>query len=187
MLNTFSRFEARTLKPLTRLARQLATTFKLRTAVRPAAEISHKSAHRNFNTTSRAFDSSKDDQIKIDKPSLMLAFTCKKCGKRSSHIISKQAYVKGSVLVQCPECKNRHLIADHLNVFHDGKINIEDIMRSQGQRVSLDTSDLCFEDIPESLKGILGDYAEDSPPEYKKKENICDTDMPILPGNKEKD
>ena len=58
----------------------------------------------------------RDNRIKIDKPSLLLAFTCKKCGTRSSHIISKQAYLTGSVLVQCPSCKNRHLIADHLNV-----------------------------------------------------------------------
>ncbi len=61
-------------------------------------------------------DSKNGDRIKIDKPSLLLAFTCKKCGTRSSHIISKQAYLTGSVLVQCPGCKNRHLIADHLNV-----------------------------------------------------------------------
>lgn len=55
-------------------------------------------------------------QIKVDKPQLMIAFKCKKCDTRSSHVMSKQAYTSGTVLVTCPGCKNRHLIADHLKV-----------------------------------------------------------------------
>ncbi|QOU22166.1 hypothetical protein BRETT_002338 [Brettanomyces bruxellensis] len=120
-----------------------------------------------LNTSSKD-DSKNGDRIKIDKPSLLLAFTCKKCGTRSSHIISKQAYLTGSVLVQCPGCKNRHLIADHLNIFHDGKINIEDILQAKGQNVSQNVSDLCFEDIPENLKPMLGRYAKDAPSSFKK-------------------
>lgn len=53
---------------------------------------------------------------KLDKPSYHLSFTCKKCDTRSGHVVSKQAYHHGAVLVQCPGCKNRHLIADHLKV-----------------------------------------------------------------------
>lgn len=53
---------------------------------------------------------------KVDKPQYQLTFTCKKCDTRSSHALSKQAYHKGTVLIQCPGCKNRHLIADHLKV-----------------------------------------------------------------------
>lgn len=49
-------------------------------------------------------------------PSYQLTFTCRPCGNRSTHTVSKQAYHKGTVLIQCPGCTNRHLIADHLKV-----------------------------------------------------------------------
>jgi len=55
-------------------------------------------------------------QLKVDKPEMMIAFTCKKCNTRSSHTMSKQAYTSGTVLITCPGCKSRHLIADHLKV-----------------------------------------------------------------------
>ena len=49
-------------------------------------------------------------------PSYQLVFTCKPCGCPSVHKISKQGYHRGTVLVTCPECKNRHVISDHLRV-----------------------------------------------------------------------
>ncbi|GAA5933369.1 Zim17p [Sporobolomyces koalae] len=72
------------------------------------------------------------------------------CGHRSSHEFSKRSYEKGVVIVQCPECSNRHLIADHLQWFSQtpspehptgqpiGKETprtIEDIMREKGEQV----------------------------------------------------
>lgn len=95
---------------------------------------------------------------KTQQPQLMIAFTCKKCNTRSSHTMSKQAYTKGTVLIQCPGCKNRHLIADHLKIFNDHSINIEDILRAKGENVSQSTEDLVLEDIPEKLKPILSKY-----------------------------
>ncbi|EDO14328.1 hypothetical protein Kpol_167p1 [Vanderwaltozyma polyspora DSM 70294] len=109
--------------------------------------------------------------LKLDKPMLMLAFTCKKCDTRSSHTISKQAYTKGTVMVSCPGCKNRHLIADHLKIFNDNHITIQDIMKSKGENVSQSTDDLVFEDIPDNLKNIIGHYAKDAPKEMKDKLN----------------
>lgn len=50
------------------------------------------------------------------QPTYELTFTCKPCKHRSTHRISKQAYHKGSVLITCPECSNRHIMSDHLKV-----------------------------------------------------------------------
>lgn len=52
------------------------------------------------------------------EPAYELSFTCKPCEKRSVHRISKQGYHKGSVLITCPGCGNRHIISDHLKVCH---------------------------------------------------------------------
>jgi protein import protein ZIM17 len=49
-------------------------------------------------------------------PSYEMTFTCKACTTRSSHRMSKQGYHHGTILITCPGCKNRHLIADHLKV-----------------------------------------------------------------------
>ncbi len=50
-------------------------------------------------------------------PYYELTFTCVPCGTRSAHKISKQGYHNGSVLITCPECRNRHVISDHLGIF----------------------------------------------------------------------
>jgi protein import protein ZIM17 len=34
--------------------------------------------------------------------------------------------------VQCPGCKNRHLIADHLKVFGDKSVTLEQILAEKG-------------------------------------------------------
>lgn len=80
------------------------------------------------------------------EPRLQLTFTCTagperekpECGERSTHEFSKSAYENGIVLVQCPKCEARHLIADHLGWFKeitkDGKLKtLEDIMKDKGE------------------------------------------------------
>ncbi|KAF8074594.1 DNL zinc finger-domain-containing protein [Lyophyllum atratum] len=73
---------------------------------------------------------------------LSMTFTCTApdCGERSTHQFSRRAYERGVVLVQCPGCKNRHLIADHLGWFKEdtkeGKLpTVEDILRERGETV----------------------------------------------------
>ncbi|KAG4434726.1 hypothetical protein IFR05_009803, partial [Cadophora sp. M221] len=73
------------------------------------------------------------------KPEYEMTFTCTPCSTRSTHRVSKQGYHKGSVLITCPECKNRHVISDHLNIFGDKTLTIEDLMREKGQLVKKGT------------------------------------------------
>lgn len=70
---------------------------------------------------------------KKEVPSYDLTFTCKKCSERSTHRISKQGYHHGTILITCQGCKNRHLVSDHLKIFSDKGITIEDILREKGQ------------------------------------------------------
>jgi mitochondrial protein import protein ZIM17 len=62
-----------------------------------------------------------------------ITFTCKPCGHRSSHQMSKHGYHSGTVLIRCPSCTNRHVISDHLQIFMDKKSTLEDILREKGE------------------------------------------------------
>lgn len=66
---------------------------------------------------------------RIQEPSYQITFTCKPCGDRSTHMITKHGYHKGSILIKCPTCSNRHVISDHLHIFMDEKSTLEDILQ----------------------------------------------------------
>lgn len=68
-----------------------------------------------------------------DEPTYQLTFTCKPCLHRSTHNITKHGYHKGTVLITCPSCANRHVISDHLQIFMDEKSTLEDILRAKGE------------------------------------------------------
>ncbi|KAH9599545.1 zinc finger protein [Trypanosoma melophagium] len=63
---------------------------------------------------------------------MVAAFTCGRCDHRMVKKFSKHAYTKGIVIVQCPSCEVRHLLADNLGWFVDEAKNIEDILREKG-------------------------------------------------------
>ncbi|KAJ2962227.1 hypothetical protein NQZ79_g2629 [Umbelopsis isabellina] len=69
------------------------------------------------------------------KHQMLIGFTCKVCEERSHHIMSKLSYTKGVVLIECPGCKNRHLIADNLGWFRDGKTTVEDLVKEKGEGI----------------------------------------------------
>ncbi|KAH9000177.1 DNL zinc finger-domain-containing protein, partial [Lactarius akahatsu] len=77
-----------------------------------------------------------------NEPRLSLTFTCTaaNCNTRSTHQFTKRSYEKGIVLIECPGCKKRHLIADNLGWFkdstEDGKLrNVEDLLRARGESI----------------------------------------------------
>ncbi|KAK6519359.1 hypothetical protein TWF281_003193 [Arthrobotrys megalospora] len=101
----------------------------------PSSSTSSSSPSDSPSSSSSSQPSSTVSFPLAEKPSYELTFTCKKCSHRSSHKITKQAYHKGTVLIQCPGCEVRHLIADHLKIFRDNPTTIEDIMKEQGEKV----------------------------------------------------
>jgi protein import protein ZIM17 len=65
-----------------------------------------------------------------------LQFTCKMCGTRNVHLISRHAYTKGTVIATCPGCNATHLIADNLNWIEDDFKNLEEVMAKRGTPVT---------------------------------------------------
>jgi protein import protein ZIM17 len=94
-------------------------------AVRPspvlprARAVSAKRFESSSAPPTQSGTTTKAPESRLDReqvPSYELTFTCKVCTTRSSHRLSKQGYHKGTILITCPDCKNRHLISDHLKV-----------------------------------------------------------------------
>ncbi|EMG47278.1 ZIM17 Mitochondrial protein import protein ZIM17 [Candida maltosa Xu316] len=134
----------------------------------------HKSTPQHIT---KRYQSSATLPNKID-PELLLQFTCNICNNRSSHHISKQAYDHGTVLVQCPSCKSRHLIADNLGfIEYNKKFNLQDYLNSKGQSIETNPNVIEFKDIPEDLRTTVDQIASDAPPEDTQSE-ILDLPKP---------
>lgn len=111
---------------------------------RPPPPLTQFSSHHRFlhstpsslaPPTVPTVDSSSAEIPPADTPKYQLTFTCKPCANRSTHTVSKHGYEKGTVLVTCPNCKNRHVISDHLKIFSDKRMTLEDILREKGELV----------------------------------------------------
>lgn len=82
--------------------------------------------------------------------------------------MSKHGYHKGTVLIRCPNCHNRHVISDHLGIFMDKKSTLEDILQGKGVTVTkgyLEGDMEFWEDGQVYKTGTTGDQ----PPEASEK------------------
>ncbi|KAJ5635697.1 uncharacterized protein N7484_009010 [Penicillium longicatenatum] len=77
----------------------------------------------------------KNEERRSNEEAYRITFTCKPCGERSAHRMSKQGYHRGTVLIQCPTCKNRHVMSDHLGIFYDEKTTLESILQEKGESI----------------------------------------------------
>ncbi|CAJ1958462.1 unnamed protein product [Cylindrotheca closterium] len=92
---------------------------------------------------------------------LAIIYTCNVCGTRSAKQFTENAYNNGVVIVQCPGCNNRHLIADNLGYFSDDDAgwNIEKAMERIGGNVRVVNNDNVLE---LSVEDVYGDEAIDN-------------------------
>jgi hypothetical protein len=63
-----------------------------------------------------------------------MVFTCTACNTRAVKSFSRHAYEKGVVIVTCPGCQSKHLIADNLGWFGDNT-TVEQILEEKGEKV----------------------------------------------------
>lgn len=69
-------------------------------------------------------------------PAYEIYFTCKPCSHRSGpHRVTKQGFHKGTTLITCPSCKNRHVVSDHLRIFTDKGGDLVEILRRHGEKL----------------------------------------------------
>ncbi|GAN02263.1 conserved hypothetical protein [Mucor ambiguus] len=87
-----------------------------------------------FHTITPLFKEQEPD-VNSKQHQMLIGFTCKVCNERSHHTMSKHSYTKGVVLIQCPGCKNRHLIADNLGWFKDSRTTVEDLVKEKGEAI----------------------------------------------------
>lgn len=73
---------------------------------------------------------------------MLAAFTCGRCDHRTVKRFSKHAYTKGIVIVECPSCHVKHLLADHLGWLEDKSWTIEDLLKERKENfVRLESGD----------------------------------------------
>ncbi|EFP81086.2 hypothetical protein PGT21_009662 [Puccinia graminis f. sp. tritici] len=96
------------------------------------------------------------------------------CDHLNTHEFSSQAFHHGIVLVQCPSCLNRHLIADHLQWFTSNRTSddpnfkddhrtIIDLMRAKGEAVKRGRVITSFQSNPTSQSPSSPSSQSDSP------------------------
>lgn len=99
-------------------------------APRPLTETPQNESEQNAEWKAQNAERRKTEEA------YRIKFTCKPCGHRSSHRMSKQGYHRGTVLIQCPSCQSRHIMSDHLGVFFDKKTTLEDLLKEKGQALT---------------------------------------------------
>ena len=87
-----------------------------------------------------------------------MVFTCGRCNTRAMKGFSKRAYEHGVVLIDCPGCNVRHLVADRMGWF-GAKGSVEDFLQEKGVEVKWKGrggGEEALELSPEELAGWTG-------------------------------
>eukprot|EP00742_Colponemidia_sp_Colp-10_P003695 GILJ01003933.1.p1 GENE.GILJ01003933.1~~GILJ01003933.1.p1 ORF type:complete len:223 (-),score=24.22 GILJ01003933.1:94-762(-) len=107
----------------------------IRSAVSFQRPFSRIQSYRAFSSTSDSEQPIPGANAGKDGGLFVMAATCSKCSTRFVKQVTKNAYFKGVVIVQCPGCKSLHLIADHLGWYSDKGTHIEQILAERGESI----------------------------------------------------
>lgn len=133
---------------LTMLSRSLVASLRVVFNTRRSMSTSVETFRRAFSTESSASltktpseldavkEALKGDSSPDKNERMLIGFTCKCCQTRTHRTMSRRAYQHGIVLIECPGCRNRHLIADNLGWFRDtpqAAKRIEDMQSAVGE------------------------------------------------------
>ena len=86
---------------------------------------------------------------------LYMVFTCGRCNTRAVKGFSKQAFEQGVVLVDCPGCNARHLVADRMGWFGE-KGDVASFLAERGEEVVWRGGEDALELTAEELAGWRG-------------------------------
>ncbi|WEW58085.1 hypothetical protein PRK78_003552 [Emydomyces testavorans] len=175
----FLRAQSSAVKPLPTLPSQQRCIFKRGTSTTPSLFLSRSSATSTKppNPLTNGMPATPEEEAynearRAEEPSYLITFTCKPCSHRSGHRISKLGYHKGTVLITCPNCRNRHIISDHLNIFMDTKSTLEDILARKGRtlkKVTLGEGDLeLWPETPDATESEVTGVSESTKDSEKK-------------------
>ena len=93
---------------------------------------------------SSSSSSSDDNATGEKKKELYMVFTCNKCETRSTKGFSKRAYNYGVVIVTCPGCESKHVVADRLGWFGE-KGDVGDFIKEKTEREGSNAGDFSAE------------------------------------------
>ena len=93
---------------------------------------------------SSSSSSSDDNATGEKKKELYMVFTCNKCETRSTKGFSKRAYNYGVVIVTCPGCESKHVVADRLGWFGE-KGDVGDFIKEKSEREGSDVGNFSAE------------------------------------------
>ena len=96
------------------------------------------------NSSSSSSSSSDDNATGEKKKELYMVFTCNKCETRSTKGFSKRAYNYGVVIVTCPGCESKHVVADRLGWFGE-KGDVGDFIKEKTEREGSNAGDFSAE------------------------------------------
>jgi len=111
-----ARAPAPPLRPYNALIRSTSRSISASFSTSRIARVPEEASRYIPPDTTSDNSTSSESTANRSTPSYELTFTCRPCLARSTHTVSKQGYHKGTVLITCPSCKNRHVISDHLKV-----------------------------------------------------------------------